>query len=83
MNLRLLLPWWRRRDRRVARLGGRPLTAKSMLVDLGIAADRITTRGVGSDGPGHIPDVDAHGVLLPGPAARNRAVVVELSCERR
>jgi hypothetical protein len=27
MNLRLLLPWWRRRDRRVARLGGRPLTA--------------------------------------------------------
>lgn len=53
---------------------------KAVLVDLGIASSRITTRGVGAEGPDHIPDVDARGTLLPGPAARNRAVAVELFC---
>jgi outer membrane protein OmpA-like peptidoglycan-associated protein len=53
---------------------------KAVLVDLGIDSSRITTRGVGAEGPDHIPDLDSHQVLLPGPAARNRAVAVELFC---
>lgn len=53
---------------------------KSMLVGLGIGADRITTTGVGSNWPGHVPDIGPGGALLPGPAAANRKVVVQLTC---
>jgi outer membrane protein OmpA-like peptidoglycan-associated protein len=52
---------------------------KASLVAAGVAADRITTRGVGSTWPKRVPDLDAKGNLLPGPAARNRLVIVELS----
>jgi outer membrane protein OmpA-like peptidoglycan-associated protein len=58
----------------------RAAAVRAVLVDLGIAANRITTRGVGTDGPDHIPDIGSDGMLLPGPAARNRAVVVDLVC---
>jgi outer membrane protein OmpA-like peptidoglycan-associated protein len=55
-------------------------TVKSVLVSLGVTADRITTTGVGSNWPGHVPDLGPGGVLLPGPAAANRKVVVQLTC---
>ncbi|WP_158846639.1 OmpA family protein [Saccharothrix deserti] len=66
---------------RVALSAQRAEAVKGTLVELGVAADRITTRGVGSDWPTHVPDVGAGGVLLPGPAAQNRKVVVKLTCE--
>ncbi|MFC3492712.1 OmpA family protein [Glycomyces rhizosphaerae] len=53
---------------------------KAVLVDLGVPADRIATEGVGSHWPGRENDIGAGGELLPGPAAKNRAVVVELAC---
>jgi outer membrane protein OmpA-like peptidoglycan-associated protein len=53
---------------------------KAVLVDLGVPADRITTEGVGSSWPGRETDIGPDGELLPGPAARNRAVIVELTC---
>lgn len=56
-------------------------TVKSILVAKGVAADRITTRGDGFSGQYHENDQGPGGVLLPGPAARNRSVVVNLSCQ--
>jgi outer membrane protein OmpA-like peptidoglycan-associated protein len=54
-------------------------TVKASLVSAGVPADRITTRGVGSSWPQRVPDLDAKGNLLPGPAARNRLVILELA----
>ncbi len=56
-------------------------TVKSILVAKGVAAGRITTRGDGASGPHHENDLGPGGVLLPGPAAKNRSVVVTLSCQ--
>jgi OmpA-OmpF porin, OOP family len=53
---------------------------KRVLVSLGIAASRITTKGVGTNWPGHVPDLGPGGVLLPGPAAENREVIAKLTC---
>jgi outer membrane protein OmpA-like peptidoglycan-associated protein len=55
---------------------------KATLVRLGVPADRIATRGDGNSGPYHENDLGADGVLIPAAAARNRSVVVELSCPR-
>ncbi|WP_051795042.1 OmpA family protein [Kibdelosporangium aridum] len=61
----------------------RAAAVKTMLVELGADSNRITTRGVGSSGPDHVPDVGPRGELLPGPAALNRKVVVNVSCPGR
>jgi OmpA-OmpF porin, OOP family len=53
---------------------------KQVLVNDDIAASRITTEGVGTDWPGHVPDIGPGGVLLPGPAEQNREVIAQLSC---
>jgi outer membrane protein OmpA-like peptidoglycan-associated protein len=53
---------------------------KQMLVSLGISGDRIHTRGDGSEMPGRVRDISAHGALLPGPAAEDREVVAKLTC---
>ncbi|WP_020670257.1 OmpA family protein [Amycolatopsis nigrescens] len=53
---------------------------KAVLVEQGVAADRITTGGVGTDWPGHLPDIGPDGGLLPGPAGQNRKVVMNLTC---
>lgn len=50
---------------------------KSLLVELGAPADRISTRGVGSQFPGYVDDVGPDGRQLPGPASANRTVIVE------
>ncbi|WP_433783499.1 OmpA family protein [Actinomycetospora sp. CA-101289] len=52
---------------------------KALLVELGAPADRITTRGVGSQFPGYVNDVGPDGRQLPGPASSNRTVIVEPS----
>lgn len=44
------------------------------LIAAGIAADRLTIDGVGTNFAEFIPDIDADGRLLPGPAAQNRTV---------
>jgi outer membrane protein OmpA-like peptidoglycan-associated protein len=49
---------------------------KALLVDMGVPAERIDTRGVGINHPQHVPDLADDGLLLPGPAAQNRAVFV-------
>ncbi|MEJ2888077.1 OmpA family protein [Actinomycetospora aeridis] len=50
---------------------------KALLVELGAPADRISTRGVGSQFPGYVNDVGPDGRQLPGPASANRTVIVE------
>lgn len=52
---------------------------KALLVELGAPADRISTRGVGSQFPGYVNDVGPDGRQLPGPASSNRTVIVEPS----
>lgn len=54
---------------------------RDVLVELGVPADRVTARGVGTDWPEHVQDVGPDGGLLPGPAEQNRKVVVKLTCE--
>jgi outer membrane protein OmpA-like peptidoglycan-associated protein len=53
---------------------------KGVLVELGVPADRITTRGVGATWPDRIPDIAPDGSLIPTAAAQNRSVIVRLSC---
>ncbi len=48
------------------------------LVALGVPSESLTAVGVGSEFPGYVPDHDAAGNLLPGPAAENRTVVITL-----
>jgi OmpA-OmpF porin, OOP family len=51
-----------------------------VLESMGIDPSRITTRGLGSRFSGYVRDHDAAGHLLPGPAAANRKVIVQLRC---
>ncbi len=53
---------------------------KGVLVELGIPADRITTRGVGATWPARVNDIAPDGSLSPAAAALNRSVIVRLSC---
>ncbi len=53
---------------------------RDVLTSLGVDGGRITTVGAGSDGPNHVNDLGPGGTLLPGPAAHNRSVVVDLTC---
>ncbi|WP_138758570.1 OmpA family protein [Modestobacter altitudinis] len=50
-----------------------------LLVDLGVPADALTVRGLGSDFPGYVTDHDPAGNLVPAAAAQNRKVVIELA----
>lgn len=52
---------------------------RELLVSLGAPADRIRTRGMGSDFPGYVPDRDSQGNLDPLAAAQNRQVIIELT----
>ena len=53
---------------------------KGVLVELGVAGDRITTRGVGATWPDRVNDIAPDGSLIPTAAALNRSVIVRLSC---
>jgi outer membrane protein OmpA-like peptidoglycan-associated protein len=48
------------------------------MIVLGAAAAQIGTRGVGSDLPQFVPDRNAAGILLAGPATLNRSVRITL-----
>jgi outer membrane protein OmpA-like peptidoglycan-associated protein len=50
---------------------------KTELINRGVTAAAITTRGIGYTVPPCQPDRDSSGRLLPGPAAQNRQVIVE------
>jgi outer membrane protein OmpA-like peptidoglycan-associated protein len=52
---------------------------RAELVALGASPGQISVRGVGSDFPGFIPDRNASGTLLAGPAVLNRSVRITLS----
>ena len=43
----------------------RAAAVHDILTDLGVDSAVVTVRGIGSDGPGHITDVDKSGRLLP------------------
>jgi outer membrane protein OmpA-like peptidoglycan-associated protein len=49
---------------------------KRLLVQLGVPAKHIATKGVGTRHPEHVDDLDAKGNLVPALAVRNRAVFV-------
>jgi outer membrane protein OmpA-like peptidoglycan-associated protein len=53
---------------------------KSVLVELGVPAERITTVGAGTSWPDRVPDLAPDGSLIPWAAAQNRSVIVRLSC---
>lgn len=53
---------------------------RDILIEAGIATDRITTRGVGSYSEFYIPDGGPDN-LDPGPASQNRRVIARLSCD--
>jgi outer membrane protein OmpA-like peptidoglycan-associated protein len=53
---------------------------KSVLVELGVPADRITTVGAGTSWPDRVVDIAPDGSLIPAAAALNRSVIVRLSC---
>jgi outer membrane protein OmpA-like peptidoglycan-associated protein len=52
---------------------------RAELVALGASPGQISVRGVGSDFPGFVPDRNASGTLLAGPAVLNRSVRITLS----
>jgi outer membrane protein OmpA-like peptidoglycan-associated protein len=52
---------------------------KQVLISLGASAAQISTEGVGSRFPQFVPDRNAAGVLLAGPATLNRSVRITLS----
>ena len=52
---------------------------RELLTQLGIPADRMTARGLGSDFPGYVQDRDAAGNLIPEKAQANRKVEIEIS----
>ena len=54
----------------------RAKAVEAALVERGASTDQITVRGVGWQFPGYVNDQGANGVLLPGPAAHNRSVIV-------
>ncbi|MEU7832594.1 MULTISPECIES: OmpA family protein [unclassified Nonomuraea] len=53
---------------------------KQELIKLGVSAESITAEGHGEKGQNRIDDVAPDGTLLPGPAARNRKVIAQLTC---
>lgn len=53
---------------------------KRELVALGAPEGSITTEGRGEQWKGRVDDTAPDGTLLPGPAARNRKVIAELTC---
>lgn len=61
----------------VALAAERAETVKRRLVELGAGPSRLSTEGLGSRFPGYVPDQAPDGGLLPGPAARNRSVIIE------
>jgi len=52
---------------------------KTVLIQLGVPASRISTFGDGSHLPGRLDDRGPNGQLLIGPAIQNRKVVAKLS----
>ncbi|WP_198588049.1 OmpA family protein [Geodermatophilus chilensis] len=48
------------------------------LVELGVPRESLTAFGLGSEYSEYVPDHDADGNLLPGPAAENRKVIITL-----
>jgi len=51
---------------------------RAVLIALGVTRGQITTKGVGSDFPQFVPDRNAAGTLLAGPATLNRSVRITL-----
>lgn len=51
---------------------------RSVLIQLGIPAKRITARGVGTRWHDHVDDTTRDGILIPAAAEKNRKVVLRL-----
>jgi outer membrane protein OmpA-like peptidoglycan-associated protein len=57
----------------------RAQAVKRVLVSLGVPASYISTRGVGTDHPEHVDDLDDQGNLIPKAAIQNRAVFLSVT----
>lgn len=66
------------RDGRLRLSEQRAEAVKASLMELGSPAGLLSTAGVGNERAGYVVDRDTQDRLLPGPAARNRSVIVEL-----
>jgi outer membrane protein OmpA-like peptidoglycan-associated protein len=51
----------------------------NVFINLGVLIPQLHVVGLGSDFPDYVPDHDADGNLLPGPAAQNNKVLIELT----
>jgi outer membrane protein OmpA-like peptidoglycan-associated protein len=59
----------------------RAFAIQQLMIKLGTPPSQIgNVIGIGATGPDHVPDIDAAGNLLPGPAAENRKVIVSWQC---
>jgi outer membrane protein OmpA-like peptidoglycan-associated protein len=67
-------------DSRVRLSERRAEAVKQVLVELGVEAERITTKGVGTQWPDRVNDIAPDGSLIPWAAALNRSVIVQLTC---
>lgn len=66
---------------RVALSTKRAEAVRTVLVALGVPADDITARGVGTASRYHVNDLDGNGNLIPALAVTNRTVVATLTCQ--
>jgi OmpA-OmpF porin, OOP family len=59
----------------------RALVTAQLMESMGLPRSQIgQVTGLGSHFPGYVPDIGPHGVLLPGPAAENRQVIIGWPC---
>lgn len=67
-------------ESRVALSTERAEAVRAELIALGVPADTLTARGVGTASSYHVDDLDGSGRLVPTLAVRNRTVVATLTC---
>jgi outer membrane protein OmpA-like peptidoglycan-associated protein len=58
----------------------RAAAVRDLLVGGGVSRDRINIVGAGATRPDRLDDRGPDGALLPGPAALNRSVIIEVTC---
>ena len=69
---------WGTASYRRALAAARASAIKRLLVNLGVPAERMKVVALGATNAWHVPDTDAVGQLLPGPAAMNRTVRIHV-----
>lgn len=71
---------WGTEEGRLQTSEDRAEAVAAVLIELGVPADRISTRGVGAEWPDRLDDIGPDGELIPEAAVHNRSVIIRLSC---